>query len=639
MAVTPINVARVSQNLRALNLLNSVRSAQVGLFRVQNQLASGLRFNAPSEDAVGATQAGRFDRRQELLAGIGANLRTAAAALNEADAASQEANNLLIEANATALQVVEDTLSADERQALLPAVDSMLEQLVAIANRRHLDTHLFSGHAGSKPPFELTADGVMYHGDAGRLVTFVDTDLSQSAFTISGQDFFNAVSEQVEGVVDLDPLLTRETRVSDLRGADGKGVRLGRIEVTFGSTQTEVDLSGAATVGDVLDKLNAELPSGLTASITLQGINVTTASAPFSIVDVAGGNAATDLGILAQSPTNFVFGLDLDPRVTPRTRLADLQRGSGISVTDGIVIRNGNRSANVDFSGAQTVEDVLNRMNATNTGVRAEIAADGRTLLLRNLTSGADLTVEENGGTTATALGIRSMHEGTKLAKLNDGAGVSTVDGDDFRITTASGAQIDIDLDALNLPTATLEDVIGLINAQSGGLVTAGFRSQGNGLEIRDNTAGPGALRIERLNVSPAIDGLGLDVPSSGGVISGRDVHPIRVNSPFTALLELRRGMQADDTQAVQKGGQRLADTLKRMQRMQGEIAAMAQQTERRSERLDAEDTAVRIMLSNVRDVDFTDAVVQFQQLQTALQANLTTSSRVYGLSLIDFLQ
>jgi len=35
--------------------------------------------------------------------------------------------------------------------------------------------------------------------------------------------------------------------------------------------------------------------------------------------------------------------------------------------------------------------------------------------------------------------------------------------------------------------------------------------------------------------------------------------------------------------------------------------------------------TATRVLLSDVRDVDLAEAAVRFQQLQTALQANLQT--------------
>jgi flagellin-like hook-associated protein FlgL len=226
------------------------------------------------------------------------------------------------------------------------------------------------------------------------------------------------------------------------------------------------------------------------------------------------------------------------------------------------------------------------------------------------------------------------------LASLNDGRGVQTLEGDDFRITTADGTNIDIDLDQLDVSgLATLQEVLDLINATGGGAVTATLASRGNGIVITDNTAGPGTIHIERLNLSPAIDGLGLDVRATGDTLVGQDVNPVRVNGTFTALLELRAGMSDDDTQAISAAGERLETVLKQMQEAQGRAAAQARAMEGRSARIESEVTATRILLSDVRDVDVAEAVVRFQQLQTALQANLVTASRVMNLSLLDYLR
>lgn len=53
---------------------------------------------------------------------------------------------------------------------------------------------------------------------------------------------------------------------------------------------------------------------------------------------------------------------------------------------------------------------------------------------------------------------------------------------------------------------------------------------------------------------------------------------------------------------------------------------------------MENEVTAAQVLLSDVRDVDIAEAVIRFQQMQTALQANMSTASRVLNLSLIDFL-
>jgi flagellar hook-associated protein 3 FlgL len=115
-------------------------------------------------------------------------------------------------------------------------------------------------------------------------------------------------------------------------------------------------------------------------------------------------------------------------------------------------------------------------------------------------------------------------------------------------------------------------------------------------------------------------------------------VNPIRVDSAFTALMELQDGLRQDDTQAISWAGGRLDRALAQMQEVQGRMAARAQTMDRRSSGLADEQTAAQVMLSNVRDVDITDAVVKFQQMQTALQANLATAARIMNLSLLNYL-
>lgn len=49
MASIPVNPSRISLNLRSYLLLNSLQRTQAGMFRSQNQLATGLRFQHPSD--------------------------------------------------------------------------------------------------------------------------------------------------------------------------------------------------------------------------------------------------------------------------------------------------------------------------------------------------------------------------------------------------------------------------------------------------------------------------------------------------------------------------------------------------------------------------------------------------------------
>jgi flagellin-like hook-associated protein FlgL len=639
MAVTTVSIARVSQNLRAFNLLEALRANQVGLFRVQTQVATGLRFLQPSDDPPRAATALGFDRRLERLSQLQNNLREVNAVLSEGEAAAADAADLMIEARQLALETAGDTSSADERKALAVVVDSVLERMIAVGNRQYLDSYIFSGQRTPTPPFVFDGGGVRYQGDAGRRETIVDTDLSQEEYTVSGAELFGAVSAGVMGNVDLNPILTPDTRVSDLRGVSGKGVRLGRIEVDDGSTRVQIDLSDAATVGDLVDRLNDSLPAGLAASLGTYGVNIVFSgpgSDAITISDVGGGQTARDLGIDGTF-ARFTSRAepDLDPKVTLTTPLIALRGGAGLNTGERFTIRNGSEAATIDLSEATSVEDLLNSINQAGVSAWARIAADGQTIEVRNRISGTSLAIEEDDGTLATQLGIRSMRGDTKLSDLNDGQGVHTVDGNDVRITTSDGATIDVDIDG----AITLQDVLDRLNAAGGGSITAALAARGNGIVITDNTTGGLTLSLSRLNQSPAIDGLGLNVPATGNQILGRDVNEVRVDGVFTALVELRDALRADDRAAIQLAAQRVERTMAGMQEVQGRLASQARGLSDRADRVAGETTSVQVMQSGVRDMDIAEAAVRLQQLQTALQANLAMGSRIMNLSLIDFLR
>ncbi|MBL8878403.1 MAG: hypothetical protein JNG88_04715 [Phycisphaerales bacterium] len=639
MAVVPINLARVSTNLRAFNLLNTVRSQNVGMFSVQNQLATGLKYNSPSQSPTEAMMAGVFERRIETLGAAQRNLRTANAVITSGEAAMSDAISLLTQANTLATESASDTLSAEERGALAISVDSILNQMISVGNRKHLDTYLFAGFYSDQQPFELVGDGVIYRGDDNQHRAIVEADLTAEHFTLNGADFFSAVSDSVVGVIDLNPGLTSSTRVSDLRGTTGNGVQLGRVRVSDGTTTAIIDLSGAATVGDIVEKLNAELPATLEAAMDEKSILIQpgagSAGATVSVEEDGSGTTARDLGLLSVSGGVAGATSDLDPRLTARSTLDSLNDGAGISLASDIVIRNGARNIPVDFAGAETIEDVLNRINSSDAAAWARLSDDGRRIEVRSRLSGANLYIEEAGGNSATLLGIRSLRGDTQFSEMNHGRGVHTVAGDDFRIVTASGAAIDIDVDGVS----TMQELIDRINAAGGGAVTASLTPNGNGLRLIDQTSGSDTFRVEKLNLSPAIDDLGIAVASNSGVITGADHNPIRVNSPFTALMELRDALRSDDQQSITFAGQRVSDVMSRMLEAQGRMAAQARNLGDRELRLESETTATRVMHSDVRDVDISEAIVKFQQLQTALEANLQTASRIMNLSLMNYLQ
>lgn len=635
MSVTPIHISRISFNQRLFSLQQAIRANSSALYQTQEQLGTNRKFQQPSDDPVGAQAATRLNRTIEHLGHVKSNLTQVNAVLTQAESSAQDAVDLLTQAHTIALSAVGDTMTPDERDAVSTVVRSLLDQIVGVANRSYQNVYLFGGQT-DRTPFEFNLSGVQYNGDGNRRETMVGSDGKVESFTIPGIEFFGAVSSGVKGTTDLDPALTSDTLLTSLNGAGGRGVRLGRVIVDAAGDRRTIDLTGAATVGDLVDKLNAELPTGMQAVMTANGITLTGGGGRAVMVDDApGGSTATDLGLRGQSNADTRIGGDLNPRLTELTPISALAGGAGLALGAAFTIRNGGVSATIDLSRATNVQDVLNAINHADIGAWARISADGRSLDVVSRVSGVELSIEEAGGNTATVLGIRSMQTGTTLASLNDGRGVRTVAGNDIRITTRSGANIDVDLDGAQ----TVQDVIDRLNAAGGGAIAAGLAATGNGIRIVDQTAGGGTLAASALNNSVALTDLGLDVAANGGELVGRDVNPQRVDSPFTSLIELRDALESDDRLGIQRATDRLERVLGNLQQQQGQMASVAKTMDDRANQVDTESNAAEVLLSDVRDADFTDLAIRFQQLQNALQANLVTAGRVMNLSLLDYLR
>lgn len=642
MAILPTQLARVSNLLRTNTSASQIARTQRRLLETQNELSTGRRINAASDDPGDAAIVQQLQKTLEQRESFRTNLARAKNHLEAVDSAVGDLNDLLRRAQEIASANVGSDVTPDQRTAAAAIIDNIYGEALTVANRQFEGVYLFGGDRSTQPPFVSQDGGVRFVGSQRVLQNAFDegTDLS---FMVNGAEVFGALSTRVQGTVDLSPSLTAQTRLADLKGATGNGVRLGLITLSNGTQTATVDLRQADTVGDVINAINGAGVGGITASIGAGGNQITLAAGAgdnITVTDSAGGTAAADLGILTPTGAGAgvaVTGASVKPSVTPLTRLADLRNGLGIDQAGGLRITSGGTTVTVNLSGATTVEDLLNAINGAGPNVLAEINADGTGINVMNPAQGTTLSIAENGGTTAADLGVRSFGPGSLLSDFNAGRGVRTVNGADFRVTRSDGTTFDVDL----TPAATtVQDVINAINAASGGAgVTASLAAVGNGIALTDTAGGPGTLSVTPLNFSDAASDLGLTAsPAAGNVITGADVNVVSATGVFANLAKLRDALRADDQGGITAAAEGLTADSARATQIRGETGARVQGLESRQGRLDDQDVATKALLSELADTDFTDAISRFQTLQNALQASLRTSASLMNLSLLDFL-
>lgn len=637
MAVLPLNLARVSNNLRTNVSLSQLTGTQAKMLRVQNQLTTGRRLNAPSDDPGDSSIAAQIRKTLEQRQAFAANLDQSKNTLSAVDTTLGDIGDLVQQAQTLAQANVGDDVTQDARNAAADQIDQIFSQMTDLGNKSFEGSYLFAGDKLDQPPFEAYAGGVRFVGSETTLRNQVD-ESTDASFQVDGAMVFGALSTRIEGSTALSPSVDANTRLDDLGGAGGLGIRRGTISMGNGTDTVQVDLTNADTLGDVATAINNAALGTVTATVTGTGLQVSGgAGESITINDVGGGNVAADLGILAKTSPGAgvpVSATNVNAKITMLTPLAALNGGAGLDTT-GFKITNGGKSATIDLSSATTVQDLVNQVNGSDTGVRMDLNADGTGLRLLNTVQGAQLRVTENGGTTATDLGLRSFTASTPLSELNGGDGVRTIDGPDFTITDSTGATADVDLTESD---KTVQDVIDKINAAGVG-VTASFGGTANGIVLTDTAGGAATMKIMPKNANQTVADLGLDDPAVAGVITGKDVNPVVAQGIFANIDALRTALRKGDKMAITKAAESLTTDRDRVVRSRGEVGARVQAVESRADRLDEQNVATKALLSKLEDTDFTSAVTEYTQLQTALQAAMQTTATMEKLSLLDYLR
>jgi len=646
MAIDPIAISRVSNQLRDGLFLSNIRQAQEQLLKMQTQISTGKYLNRPSVDPSASASVMHLQRQLEQLGQYQKNIDHATSYLDITDAALGDVGDLIIQAKEIALENTPMTATAEQRQAAAALVDGLIDQIVNVGNREFGNTYIFGGQANTAAPFEDVGEFVGYFGDIDAIESRMDAT-NTVPFTITGEEAFGALSSQIQGWRDLDPILTTDTRLTDVEGYLGRGVRLGTLHVEDGlGGQWNVDLSDADNIGDVIDKINDIGSASVVAGINAAGDGLEIATVPaatITVSDLSGGTTATDLGLAATAagPGATLVGEDINPLLTETTLLASLNGGAGIDTAGGLQITNAGITRTVSLAGLDTVGDVLNAINHADAHVRASIDRENNTLDVLNQLSGTAMMLAENGGNSASDLGIRSFHYGLSLDELNDGAGVRINDsGDDLHILCSDGSEIDVDLDGCR----TVQDVLDAINTDAdnvamGSPLTASVRTDGNGIRLTDTLGGASAIRVEDIDGRWAAGDLGLlGTGPAAGELDGEDVMPISADGVITHLISLREALLADDTAGITSAGGKLDADHARVAAIRGMVGVRTRMLEDRAVRTDEEILASQALVSELADLDFAEAISRFSTLQATYQASLVAASQIMTVSLLDFL-
>ncbi len=677
MSTYPTSYTRSPTQYFTQNSMNALGRTNLAISRLNEQLATGLDILRPSDDPIRAATISTLDSRIEFTNQLLKNLNFAGNSLGVLDNALGDAKGLIDEAYAIASGQISSPSDSESREGQAIIIDSLISSLFNIANSESMVGYVFGGTAPGTPPVSAYNGGYRFTGERGGLLAALGS-ASDIPITLGADNAIGALSNRVEGTVDLDPDLTNSTRLDDLKGARQLGISRGVFEMSFnGGVTMSIDISQADTIGDVANLVEAaiiqyETDNGVTilgpGGIGISGESLDldiVAGGSLEFIDPLGSTTGADLGLVQNPAVPFTdtanIGIALNPQLTWTTPISALA-GLGGSALDSIQLNSNGQSVSVDLSGAVTLADLRSAIESAGTGVRVEIDSNGRGINVITETAGTNnlaLSIAEvaGGNDTATLLGIRSYANSTPISAFNDGRGVDIATGNadpkqdnDFTINLGDGFEIQIDLqpnDILNVGT-----LITAINAQADaqliadGRPTTDFEAQlsetTNGIEFTQSAAvgASGSISISPDN-SPAAEQLGLlDAKglNGGNTLVSSDRAKVRVNNLFTHLLDLAEALRNDDTLGIQVASEGMKGSLDELIQSQALVGGYARRID--SEVLRQEDKEIfdQSMRSQLRDLDYAQASSRFSQLQLQMQATLSVIAQSQSRTLLDFI-
>jgi flagellar hook-associated protein 3 FlgL len=505
---------------------------------------------------------------------------------------------------------------------------------------------------------DITATGLKLSLDAAGGGNLTITEVGGG--TTAGQlGIFNANGVGTGPLIGnpLDPRLTLTTSLSDILG-----VRAQANLISPGSNKDLVILANRN--GADLNGYSIQLIDDHTAAPGSETVNFNSVAKTIT-VDIASGQS-TALQVRNALNNNAAFAANFTAALDPAERLNDgsgtldttptavTSGGSGVQFdqASGLQISNGGQTYTIDTSGAKTVEDLLNDLNGSPASLLAQINSTGTGINILSRLSGSDFAIGENGGQTATQLGVRTFTGATLLNQFNYGQGVQTSStGPDFVIQRPDGYQLRVTIGSAK----SVQDVIDLINNDPNNQdpahqVTAQLAATGNGIALStaDNSAvSPFAVIPQNNNL--AAQDLGLvpvgasqsnpAVASAGTqTIAGSDVNPQEVDSVFNSLIRLKSALQTNDTNGITRAVSLLDNATTQLNFVRADVGAREQSLAAVQTSLDSEQNDLKSTLSNTIDVDLAAAITQLTAKQTSFAASLKMTAQLASLSLMNFL-
>lgn len=234
---------------------------QVDIRRLQEQILSGRRLLASSDDPLAAGQVVRSNASLRALAQWDENAEFGVQVLHAEDQALGEANNLLVRAEELASQMSSGLYTPAQRAAAREEVHGILQGLTTLANSELAGRRLFGGLAldAAAPFADPDSPGytaaTAYTGSTQAFETTIGNNGDRVRLTTNGNSVFGGALQAVEALEqalandgDVAATLTDLSAARDTIAAERASVGARQLQLTTRSSQVKALTAQEAAV-------------------------------------------------------------------------------------------------------------------------------------------------------------------------------------------------------------------------------------------------------------------------------------------------------------------------------------------------------------------------------------------------------
>lgn len=199
---------------------------QTALNKTREQIGSGRRMLAPSDDPVAAARALDVRQAQALNERLAVNRQRATAGLTEAEGVLASVTELIQNVKTTVIAAGNGLLDNGTRASMATELQARYDLLLGYANSRDAaGNYMFAGLNTDSPAFDATGT---YQGDGGKRLLQVDSARQMEmnvpgdeVFQGGGQDLFQTLNDLIAllNTPGMPSAATLNTHNADLTGA------------------------------------------------------------------------------------------------------------------------------------------------------------------------------------------------------------------------------------------------------------------------------------------------------------------------------------------------------------------------------------------------------------------------------------